>query len=414
MLKSNSKNILIILTGSIACYKACAIISKLKQKDHNLKIILSPSSLEFIGRATIEGLTGEPPFTDMYASGHTMDHISLARWADLILVAPATANYINKIAHGLGDDLLTTLFLAHDFTKPFLIAPAMNTKMYLHPTTQNSINKLKQMKVEILETASGVLACGEIGSGKLLEPDLIIAEVEKHLGSTTQACATKHNAEQSKKLKILVTSGGTAEPIDDIRVISNKSTGKTAAVIADTLIESGLDVTYLHSQNAIRTQNSCKNISFESFSDLQNILFKELQQTQYDCVIHAAAVSDYSVLPQTGKINSDQEELTITLKKNPKLINEIKKISPLSLLFAFKLTSTNDEALINKKVTLLFELAKCDFVIQNDWSDIKNKNYKYHVFNKSMLPKNINELQNLCALIFQEITASEKKRQESL
>ncbi|MEK6628825.1 MAG: bifunctional phosphopantothenoylcysteine decarboxylase/phosphopantothenate--cysteine ligase CoaBC [Bdellovibrionota bacterium] len=417
-MKNNSKNVLIILTGSIACYKACSIISKLKQLGYNLKVILSPSSLEFIGRATIEGLTGESPITDMYTSGNVMDHISLARWADLILVAPATANYINKIAHGLGDDLLTTLFLAHDFTKPFLIAPAMNTKMYLHPTTQNSINKLKQMKVEILETASGVLACGEIGSGKLLEPDLIVEEVEKHFGNTTPAHANKHNPEPNKKLKVLITSGGTTEPIDDIRVITNKSTGKTAATIADALIESGLDVTYLHSQTAIKTQNGCKNISFESFNDLKNILFKELEQTKYAYVIHAAAVSDYSVLPllgeQAGKINSDQEELTLTLKKNPKLINEIKKISPQSHLLAFKLTSTADENLITKKINSLFELAKCDLVIQNDWSDIKNKNYKYQVFNKTKNSKKINDLQSLCAAIFQEITANENKQAETL
>ena len=119
------------MTGSIACYKSCSVISKLKQKGHSLKVVLSPSSLQFIGAATIEGLIGEPPITDMYSTGYVMDHISLVRWADLILAAPATANYITKISNGIGDDLLTTLFLAHDFEKPFLIAPAMNTKMYL-------------------------------------------------------------------------------------------------------------------------------------------------------------------------------------------------------------------------------------------------------------------------------------------
>ena len=109
------------MTGSIACYKACSIASSLQQKGYQVKTVLSPSSLEFIGAATLEGLTGEPPITNMYQSGSVMDHIHLARWADLIIVAPATANYINKIAHGIGDDLLTTLFLAHDFKKPFLI-----------------------------------------------------------------------------------------------------------------------------------------------------------------------------------------------------------------------------------------------------------------------------------------------------
>lgn len=419
----NPKNILIILTGSIACYKTCSVISKLKQKNYNLKVVLSPSSLEFIGRATIEGLTGEPPITDMYTRGNAMEHINLVRWANLILVAPATANYINKIAHGLGDDLLTTLFLAHDFTKPFLIAPAMNTKMYLHPVTQESINKLKKMQIEILETASGVLACGEIGSGKLLEPDLIVAEVEKHLNSVA-SCAlsdassaiTKtlpNTPKQSKKIKVLITAGGTSEPIDDIRVISNRSTGKTASVIADALIESGFDVTYVHSFSASKTQNSCEQFAFESFNDLNQILLQQLQTTVYDCVIHAAAVSDYSAVPHIGKINSDQDELNLTLKKNPKLINQIKKISPLAMLIAFKLTSTDDEAFINKKIISLFEFSKCEVVVQNNWSDIKSKNYKYRAYDKNLSFKNISDRQSLCAFIFQKIITHQEKLKET-
>ena len=152
MSKSN-KNILLIMTGSIACYKACAIVSSLHQKGYTVKTVLSPSSLHFVGTSTIEGLTGEPAITEMYAPGSVMDHIKLDRWADLILVAPATANYINKIAHGLGDDLLTTLFLAHDFKKPFLLAPAMNTMMYQHPTTQESLKKLRSFGIEILSSS---------------------------------------------------------------------------------------------------------------------------------------------------------------------------------------------------------------------------------------------------------------------
>lgn len=406
MSQLNNKNILIILTGSIACYKSCSIISKLKQKGYALKVVLSPSSLEFIGKATIEGLTGETPITDMYASGHVMDHISLARWADMILVAPATANYINKISHGIGDDLLTTLFLAHDFSKPFLIAPAMNTKMYLHPTTQDSISRLKKMHVEILETASGVLACGEVGSGKLLEPDLIVEEVEKLIGNSNKSIAT--DSTDAKKIRVLITSGGTSEPIDDIRVITNKSTGWTAATIANSLAESGLDVTYLHSQSAVKAQNGCKNFAFETFKDLQSLLNSKLRETHYDCIVHAAAVSDYSLLPQTGKINSDQEELTLTLKRNPKLINEIKKISPHSKLIAFKLTSAADENLICKKVSSLFELADCNYVIHNDWSDIKNKNYKYRVYNRNLNFDKIENIENLNALLFQKIIMTQE------
>lgn len=394
-----SKKILVIMTGSIACYKACHVLSQLKQKGHAVKVVLSPSSLNFIGKSTIEGLTGEAPITDMYSSGNNMDHINLMRWADLILVAPATANYINKVAHGLGDDLLTTLFLAHDFNKPFLIAPAMNTKMYLHPTTQHSIEKLKSMKIEILETASGVLACGEVGSGKLLEPTLILEEIERRLTPNLGKAINK----VSTGMRVLITAGGTSEPIDDVRVITNKSTGKTAAEIADALIRSGIEVTYLHSTRAILPEGTCEKLQYETFQDLKTHLLQTLQQNHYQAVIHAAAVSDYSVMPFAGKISSDRDEVLLTLKKNPKLINEIKKVSPQSQLFGFKLTSTTDQSEVLKKVTSLFELAKCDFVVQNDWSDIQNRNYNYHIFDKTMSSKNIGGLSNLSSIIFQKL-----------
>lgn len=398
-----NKNIVIILTGSIACYKACSVISKLKQLGHHIKVVMSPSSLEFIGKSTVEGLTGEAPITDMYTSGNVMDHINLARWAHLILVAPATANYINKIAYGLGDDLLTTLFLAHDFEKPFLIAPAMNTKMYMHPTTQASIAKLRAMKVEILETASGVLACGEIGSGRLLEPELIVEEVKQHLGSLTSSSGKSPDFVKSNNIKVLVTSGGTSEPIDDIRSITNKSSGKTAALIADSLAETGMSVTYLHSKTAVKSNNAAIDLSFETFKDLQTSLQSELKNNFYDYVVHAAAVSDYSVDTQAGKINSDLPELQLTLKRNPKLINEVKKLSPKTKLIGFKLTSTQDENLIAKKVNGLFESANCDLVIQNDWQNIKNNNYKYRVYGSASDFNEIEGQQVLCGTIFKHI-----------
>lgn len=405
-MSKSTKNILIILTGSIACYKSCSVISKLKQKGHSLKVVLSPSSLQFIGPATIEGLTGEPPVTDMYSTEHVMDHITLVRWADLILAAPATANYINKIANGIGDDLLTTLFLAHDFEKPFLIAPAMNTKMYLHPVTQESIKKLKQMNVEILETASGVLACGEVGSGKLLDPELIIEEVEKNLGkhSTPQVYSPTL---QAKKIKVLITSGGTTEPIDDVRVLTNRSTGKTASVIANILSESGLDVTYVHSNNAIKAGAECNHHAFETFSDLQKMITDLLSHNNFDYVIHAAAVGDYSVEKKNGKLDSSPEQLTLTLKRNPKIVNTIKQLNPGSKLFAFKLTSGLDEKSVNSKVSSLIKAADCDFVIQNDWSDVQSRKNRYKVFDPNLSFQKIESTQNLGAFIFQEIMNQE-------
>lgn len=405
MSKSQNKNILLILTGSIACYKACTVMSRLKQQGHNIKVVMSPSSLEFVGAATIEGLTGEAPITDMYAQGNVMDHIHLVRWADLILVAPATANYINKISHGLGDDLLSTLFLAHDFTKPFLIAPAMNTKMYLHPVTQESIQKLRNMGIEILETASGVLACGEIGSGRLLEPDLIIQEVEKNLQTTASAGSAEKP--QKRTGKVLITAGGTSEPIDDVRVITNRSSGRTAATLADFLIQSGLQVTFLHSQNSVLPKSDCEKIAFESFGDLQAELTAALKKNTYTAVIHAAAVSDYSITPQNGKINSDQNEIQLTLKRNPKLISEIKKIQPQAVLFAFKLTSGLESAAVLKKVTGLFESSRCNFVVQNEWADIRDKNYRYSIYGSELQAEAANSLPELAQNLFQKIIKSE-------
>lgn len=413
---SKSKNVLFIFTGSIACYKACNVLSKLKQGGHNVKVVMSPSSLEFIGRATIEGLTGEAPLIDTFAKGHAMDHINLARWADLILVAPATANYINKIAAGIGDDLLTTLFLAHDFEKPFLLAPAMNTKMYLHPATQASIGQLKSYGVSILETASGVLACGEVGWGRLLEPELIFKEVELALTNTASQTAKAEEAPKTgKNLKVLITSGGTSEEIDDVRVLTNKSTGRTAAAIADSLIEAGMEVTYLHSTTAALPQFSCQKVSFSDFASLKTELSQSLKSAEFDTVIHAAAVSDYSVVKQPGKIDSQAEEVQLTLKKNPKLINEIKIWSPKSQLIGFKLTSGASEAVIQSKVNSLFENGACDYVIQNDWQQKENAQHGFRVYSRKAHDKfeSANGVQSLNQSLFQ-IIAKQNILQESL
>lgn len=372
------------MTGSIACYKACSVISSLHQKGHAVQVVMSPASLQFVGAATIEGLTGKTPITDMYMAGSVMDHIHLIRWADLILVAPATANYINKISAGIGDDLLTTLFLAHDFKKPFLVAPAMNTMMYFHPTVQNSIKQLQNFGVQILETASGVLACGEIGSGKLLDPVLIVQEVEKHLHIVPDPKNKSDASVSNKKIKVLITAGGTSEPIDDIRVITNRSTGRTAAFLADQFIESGFDVHFLHSKNSILPKLTCSKSSFESFKELDSKLSELLTNNLFAWLIHAAAVSDYSVQSETGKISSDAAEINIKLIKNKKLIEQIKKLSPLTKVIGFKLTSGADLELCMAKVGKLFSESHCDFVVQNDWQQMAGGAHHFNFFKPDM------------------------------
>ena len=399
---TSKSRILFILTGSIACYKACNVISKLVQSGYDVQVVASTSALNFIGAATLEGLSGKPVLSDLWATGKAMDHIQLMRWADLILIAPATANTINKMAGGIGDDLISTLFLAHDFKKPLLIAPAMNTSMYIHPVTKSSIARLQGLGINILETASGVLACGEIGAGKLLDPELVFAEVELALAHRT-----------SRNFKVLITSGGTQEPIDDVRVLTNRSTGATGAKMAERLFDLGVDVTLLHAEAAIQPQRQLETESFVSFTDLETALRKRLHENSYDLVIHAAAVADFAVEnPKLGeKIRSD-EVLDIRFRKNPKLVNQIKSWSPGTKLVAFKMTSTVDENSKVAAVKKLFLESQADLIVQNDIRQIDWKTGK-HSFNlyrssaqESQLP--VEDIEQLSDLLFTEVISQKE------
>lgn len=176
--------LLFLLTGSISCYKACFAISRLVQAGIEVRTVATPAALQFVGKATLEGLTGQPVFTDLWEPGRAMDHIDLARWADLALVAPATANTINRLAAGLADDPVGTLFLAWELNKkPWWIAPAMNVAMLNHSLTQASLQTLSGLGVRVLDTGSGALACGEEGAGRLLEPERLVTEVLVQLGT---------------------------------------------------------------------------------------------------------------------------------------------------------------------------------------------------------------------------------------
>ena len=179
--------ILFQLTGSIACYKACSLISRLVQEGFEVQTAVTPGALQFIGESTLEGLTSRPVLKDTYERGRTMDHIHVPQWADLALLCPATASTINRLAAGVGDDFISTVFLAYPLQKkPYLIAPAMNQQMYSHPATQSSLRRLKDWGVHVLPTGSGYQACGDVGEGRLLEPDEMLEvilkffELERH------------------------------------------------------------------------------------------------------------------------------------------------------------------------------------------------------------------------------------------
>jgi phosphopantothenoylcysteine decarboxylase/phosphopantothenate--cysteine ligase len=185
-------NLLFCLTGSIACYKACGAISRLTQEGLEVQTVATAAALRFVGESTLEGLSGRPVFTDLWESGRALDHIEVARKADLALVCPASANAINGFAAGLAGDVLGTLFLAWEFPeKPWWIAPAMNARMWSHPATQASVERLRSWKVRILDSAEGPHACGEAGPGRLAEPEAIVAEVLAYFGTGGASPAAK-------------------------------------------------------------------------------------------------------------------------------------------------------------------------------------------------------------------------------
>ncbi len=371
--------ILFKLSGSIAAYKSAYLISKLVQNECEVQTVASEGALHFIGKATLEGLTGKQVITDTFADGEMMSHINLVKWADLTILAPATANTINKFAAGIGDNVLTSLFLAHDWTTPYLIAPAMNTWMYKHPATANSLNILKEWGVEILPTDEGYLACGDMGKGKLLNPDDIYEIIKKKLAA--------NKLSNKKKLKVLITAGGTREKIDNIRYISNLSTGRTSAVIAQYFIDRGHELTYLHSIDAKLPEGNLDKIEYSDFNDLNEKIKATLKEKKHDAVIHQAAISDFSLdniqaddktfyVPINEKLNSDVQNLTFNLRPNFKIIDRIKKYADNQniTVVSFKFTDTENEDKQIEQVINLLQKSNSDFVVHNDFSDRGEQN----------------------------------------
>jgi phosphopantothenoylcysteine decarboxylase / phosphopantothenate---cysteine ligase len=364
----SGSNIAFVLTGSVAGYKACEALSRLVQLGHRVRAVATESALRFVGVATLEALTGERVLTDLFEPGAALEHIQLARWADVVVVCPATAHTLNRFAAGLADDLAGALFLAHDRTKPFLMAPAMNPAMWRHPATQESVAKLGRWGVRFISVGEGRTACGEMGEGRLAEPDEIVAAVERAL------------AKPARRLRILVTSGGTAEPIDAVRVITNTSTGRTGAGIAARMVRGGHDVVLLRAQGSEGSPTGCRDETFTSFADLDAALGRILSSEPFDAIVHAAAVSDFGVdevwvagspcRPGAGKLDSDAAP-TIRLRPNPKLVDHLRSrsLNPNVRVIAFKLTQGEDREAVLRAVRSLLAHSGADLVVHNDLSE---------------------------------------------
>jgi len=308
-------NILIGVTGSIAIYKTLELIRLFVKNGDNVKVVMTKSAQNFITPLTFESLTKNKVLTEETENwANEYNHIDIGKWADIFIIAPATANTINKLNAGIADNLLLQTYLA--FTKPILLAPAANTNMYLHPTTQNSFKNLPH---HIIEANSGLLACGDEGIGKMADVKDIFYKALKILNSD----------EFWKDKNVIVTAGGTIEKIDDVRFISNFSSGKMGENLALTLYLAGANVILLSSKN----HNLPKEIKIEKFDSVKSLKEKlDLLVPKNEYLFMAAAVSDYSPTPVSGKIKKDKlnsDTWELKLHKNIDIlasINGIKKI----------------------------------------------------------------------------------------
>jgi len=358
-------NILFVLTGSIAAAKACSVVSALVQRGHRVRTAITAAGLKFVGPATLEGLTGEAPQTDLFAPGTALDHIELARWADLTVVCPATAHSINRFAVGLADDLAGALLLARERDRPLLIVPAMNPAMWSHPATQAAVTRLQEWGARFVAPGAGRTACGEVGEGRMAEPEEIVAVIESALARPVNA------------RRILVTSGATAELLDGVRVLTNTSTGRTGAELARHFAAAGHQVTLLRAASAPAAGAPVSDETFVSFEDLDRALTRLLGAADFDAVVHAAAVGDFGIgslwvdgverPPGGAKLDSGRNVL-LELRPQPKLVDTLRERSrnPALTVVAFKLTDGGTASAAQAAVDTLFKRARVDVVVHND------------------------------------------------
>ena len=373
--------VLLLMSGSIAAFKVVQLVSRLVQAPvgAEVEVVMTPAARGFIGEASLEGLTGRRVRSETFAAGDHMEHIRLVRWADVVLAAPCTANTLNKLASGIGDDLVGTLFLAHDFTKPWLIAPAMNTRMYEHPTTRASLERLRGMGCTIVEPGSGALACGEVGAGRLAEPEALLAAVLQAAQRQTGAAgppstSSRSSAGTAVPLKILVTAGGTRMPLDAVRSIVNSSTGRTGADLAADLAALGHAVTLLTAVDAPHAEDLERLERYDDFDSFERSLRGLLAGETYDLLVQAAAVSDWRPMLSpdggalTGKLDAEGDTLTLRFARTPKLIASARAWSrnPALRIVAFKLTAGADDAERRRKVAQVLANDGVAAVVAND------------------------------------------------
>jgi len=342
------------VTGGIAAYKAVEIVSRLRKCGAEVHVIMTEAATQFVTELTFREISGQPVSVDMWAKvpHFHVEHIALAQLADVVLVAPATANILAKAANGIADDMLSTTLLA---TKaPVFFAPAMNTAMYEHPATQHNMDVLRARGAHILEPASGPLACGTSGKGRLPEPVEIVAALEEYL-QKKQSLAGK---------KILVTAGGTEEPLDPVRYLGNHSTGRMGYAIAREAARRGADVVLLSGPAMLPVPEGVRLISVQTARQMYDAAMQESMGA--DVVIMAAAVADYRpAVTYPHKIKKGEGSLTLTLERNPDILLELgRRKRTGQILVGFAAETQNLHAYAKAKL----EKKNLDLIVANDVS----------------------------------------------
>lgn len=351
-----NKNIVIGVSGGIAVYKVLDVVSRLKKLNANINVIMTKAALEFVKPLSFQSLSQNYVVTDMFSEPKTWDveHISIAQKADLFLIAPATANIIGKIANGIADDMLSTTVMAT--RAPVLIAPAMNTNMYNNPIVQRNIANLRELGYKFIDPASGRLACGDYGLGKLASPEDIVENIigvfdnrsKKSLGGK----------------KILVTAGPTQEPIDPVRYITNHSSGKMGYAIARAARDRGAEVTLVSGVTNLKKPIGVKVVDIVTTEDMYAEVFNYFDEA--DIIIKAAAVADYKPKDVAeNKIKKSDSNFSIELSRNPDILLELGKVKGDKILIGFA-AETND---LLKNAKIKINKKNLDFIVANNISE---------------------------------------------
>lgn len=356
------KNILVGVTGGIAAYKSAGIVSLLKKKGYNVKVVMTENATKIIGPLTLETLSRNRIYVDMWDSNphYEVEHISLADWADVVLIAPATYNIIGKVANGIADDMLTTVISAVSVRKPVFFALAMNVNMYENPILKENINKLKSFGYRFIDAEEGLLACNYSAKGRMSEPENIVDEIERY----SIFSKIKNFDTALKGKKILITSGRTKENIDPVRYLSNNSSGKMGYSLAQAAVDLGAEVTLISGPTNLKVPNGLEKFIFvESALEMYEKVDEYFKNT--DIFITCAAVADYRPKEyKNEKIKKSDSDFVIELVRNTDILLEMSKKKEKQLLVGFA-AETND---IKENALKKLEKKNLDIIVANNAS----------------------------------------------